>query len=148
MVDMISIKNLSVTLGGSPILDTVSMDIFPGQFTVVLGNNGAGKSTLLHTLTGRNKIYSGDIFWHRIPLRNIHLKTLAQYRAVLSQHFSASFPIKVYNLVEMGALIHPIKCTKNQMDVRIQQALDAVGMLDFIDRNFNSLSGGEQKKIL
>jgi ABC-type cobalamin/Fe3+-siderophores transport system ATPase subunit len=49
---MLTVRELSVSHGGTPILKNLSLSIEPGVLTVLLGRNGAGKSTLLQALAG------------------------------------------------------------------------------------------------
>jgi len=48
----LSVRDLSVTLGGTPILDNLSLDVERGEFVSILAPSGAGKSTLFRALTG------------------------------------------------------------------------------------------------
>ena len=58
---MLSVKNIQQYYGGSHILRDVSLDVPPGQVTVLLGRNGVGKTTLLKSLMGLVPIKSGSI---------------------------------------------------------------------------------------
>ncbi len=58
---MLSVKNIHQYYGGSHILRDVSLDVAPGQVTVLLGRNGVGKTTLLKSLMGLVPIKSGAI---------------------------------------------------------------------------------------
>ena len=61
MTAMLSVKNIHQYYGGSHILRDVSLDVAPGQVTVLLGRNGVGKTTLLKSLMGLVPIQSGAI---------------------------------------------------------------------------------------
>ncbi len=61
MTAMLSVKNIHQYYGGSHILRDVSLDVAPGQVTVLLGRNGVGKTTLLTSLMGLVPIKSGAI---------------------------------------------------------------------------------------
>ncbi|MEY2618033.1 MAG: hypothetical protein RL522_1035 [Pseudomonadota bacterium] len=61
MTAMLSVKNIHQYYGGSHILRDVSLDVAPGQVTVLLGRNGVGKTTLLKSLMGLVPIKSGAI---------------------------------------------------------------------------------------
>ena len=100
---MISVHNISIRKGSTAIIDEVSLQIPPGQFTAVLGMNGAGKSTLMKAINNQEKIGQGFIEWDGIDLSMIDPETLSYKRAVLAQNFSPGFPMKVVNLVEMGS---------------------------------------------
>lgn len=145
---MIKIENITIKKGHKWIVKNSSFEIKPGEITVVLGKNGAGKSTLLEAVTGANSIESGQILWDGELLKSMEAKTLATRRAVLSQKVNIPFSIPVNELVEMGTYASPNPLTKNQTKILIQEALELVGMTNFIHRDFTSLSGGEQKRVL
>ncbi len=58
---MLTVKNIQQYYGGSHILRDVSLDVPPGQITVLLGRNGVGKTTLLKSLMGLVPIKSGSV---------------------------------------------------------------------------------------
>jgi len=57
---MIKVQDLTVSLGGTTILDDISLEIPHGHWTCLVGPNGAGKTTLLKTLLGVRE-YSGSL---------------------------------------------------------------------------------------
>ena len=61
MTAMLSVKNIHQYYGGSHILRDVSLEVPPGEVTVLLGRNGVGKTTLLKSLMGLVPIKSGAI---------------------------------------------------------------------------------------
>ena len=65
---MLSVKNINQYYGGSHILRGVSLEVAPGQVTVVLGRNGVGKTTLLKSLMGLVPIKSGSIAFDGQPI--------------------------------------------------------------------------------
>jgi len=62
---MLSIKDLSVTIGGKPILNGLNLEVGAGEVHAIMGPNGSGKSTLAHVLAGRpgNTITSGTVHY-------------------------------------------------------------------------------------
>ncbi len=58
---LINIKDITVRFGEKTVLDTINLDIFPNEITVILGESGCGKTTLLKTITGLIKPASGSI---------------------------------------------------------------------------------------
>lgn len=145
---MISVHNISIRKGSTAIIDEVSLQIPPGQFTAVLGMNGAGKSTLMKAINNQEKIGQGFIEWDGINLSMIDPETLSYQRAVLAQNFSPGFPMKVVNLVEMGSYPFQDRISPDEKMELVFDALEEVGMSGYADRDFSSLSGGEQKRIL
>ena len=59
---LVRIENLTVVLGGNPILKDVNFALFPGQIHAITGENGAGKSTLAKVIAGIYQPNSGAIF--------------------------------------------------------------------------------------
>lgn len=69
---LVRIENLTVVLGGNPILKEVNFALYPGQIHAITGENGAGKSTLAKVIAGIYQPNSGEIFLsdHRTVLRS------------------------------------------------------------------------------
>lgn len=145
---MIEVKDISVRKGKNQIIKKLSLRIRPGKITVVVGNNGAGKTTLLESLTGANPVEEGEIIWDRISLNKMNLKNLAQRRAVLSQSVKVNFPVIVSDLVKMGTYVADEKLPEKKINTLVDHALKDVELFTFKDRVFNTLSGGEQKRVL
>jgi iron complex transport system ATP-binding protein len=145
---MIDVINISVKKGRKSIIHDASVKIKPGQISVVIGKNGAGKSTLLEAISRSLPLESGQILFDGHDLNTLHIKTLAQKRAVLSQKVSTGFSISVHQLVEMGTYVSDEYIPKIKLDSLIQHALHTVDMTSTISRDFNTLSGGEQQRVL
>jgi iron complex transport system ATP-binding protein len=145
---MIDIQNITIQKGKKIIVQNASFQIQKGQITVVIGRNGAGKSTLLEALTGSNLIQSGSILWDNEQLETLDLKQLATRRAVLSQKVEITFSVRVSELVEMGCYACKTPLLQQKINTLVQHALKEVDMLTFQNRDFRTLSGGEQKRVL
>ncbi|MEM9935204.1 MAG: ATP-binding cassette domain-containing protein [Bacteroidota bacterium] len=145
---MIEVRHIQVKRGNKVIVHDASFHIIPGKVCVLIGKNGAGKSTLLDAICGRHKFLSGEVIWENKHLRKIKLKDLAAYRAVLSQQISLNFALTVKQVVEMGTYAYGNALTKREVKEQVTMALEEVEMLDFLERSFSTLSGGEQKRVL
>ena len=58
---MLEVECLEVRYGEARALDSVSLDVGPGELVCVVGPNGAGKSTLINTLAGLLRVRSGTL---------------------------------------------------------------------------------------
>ncbi|MEM1318932.1 MAG: ATP-binding cassette domain-containing protein [Bacteroidota bacterium] len=145
---MINVAHIKVKKGRTEILKEATFRIEPGKITVVVGKNGAGKSTMLEALTGSNPLSGGSIHWEGEAMEKMSSKTMAIRRAVLSQSVKISFSLRVGELVEMGTYVSDEPLPQIKIDSLIKSALQEVEMQDFIDRDFTTLSGGEQKRVL
>ena len=56
-----SVRGLSRTFGGRPVLDHLDLDIAPGEFIALIGRSGSGKSTLLRALAGLDREVTGEL---------------------------------------------------------------------------------------
>ncbi|MBC7077532.1 MAG: ATP-binding cassette domain-containing protein, partial [Synergistales bacterium] len=65
---ILSVRDLSVSYGAIKALHGVSMDVYEGEITCVIGANGAGKSTLLNAVMGMVRPESGEISLEGKPL--------------------------------------------------------------------------------
>jgi len=145
---MINVQNVSVCKSNRNIIEGVNCCVKAGKITVIIGKNGAGKSTLLEALTGSNAYCQGQINWDGHALSQLSTKELATRRAVLSQSVSIDFPITVFDLVETGTYVCDRLLSKKEVRKYVVDALQEVELSDFINRQFNTLSGGEKKRIM
>jgi putative ABC transport system ATP-binding protein len=125
-------------------LREVDLEIFEGEFIVLLGPSGSGKSTLLNILGGLDTPTSGKTIWRDHDLAAADEAELTRYRR---EH--VGFVFQFYNLIpsltvrENVALVTDI--SPNPMDV--DQAIDMVGLLPRADHFPSQLSGGEQQRV-
>ncbi|MCF1468486.1 heme ABC transporter ATP-binding protein [Agrobacterium vitis] len=140
---MITAENLTLHRHGRLLLDSISLRLQPGRFTVIIGPNGAGKSTLLKLLCGDLKADEGRIMYDGQDITRLKPQDLALKRAVLPQSTSLSFPFTALEVVRMGAVaagsLRPIEAAKH--------ALARVGLSATETRSYHALSGGEQQRV-
>ncbi|MEM6297616.1 MAG: heme ABC transporter ATP-binding protein [Bacteroidota bacterium] len=126
------------------LLDRCSLDIKPGTFVAVVGPNGAGKSTLLKAMAGESKPSSGEIKINGKPLQKYSPKELSRVRAILPQFTFVNFPFTVRQVIEIGRYAHDPKENTNQI---LDEILELTGLAHFAERSYQTLSGGEQKRV-
>jgi len=147
---MIELRQVSVTIHRQSILDSISLAVEPEDFWLVLGPNGAGKTTLLKTLAGIGCGYSGSITWEGCELRDFTPRTLARKVVYLAQEEIFSLPVRVRDLLEMGR--YPYQGLFSRFtpeDRRIfVETVSRFDLQPLLERNIQSLSGGEKKKVL
>jgi iron complex transport system ATP-binding protein len=149
---MLEVRNVYVKYGERTVIDNVSLAVRPGEFMVVLGRNGAGKSTLLKALAGdfsvasrqKSSGYSGTTLLNDEPVNAIPADRLARHRAVLSQSFLNSFPIRVEELVAIGRYPHVSHARSSAAEqITIDEVLGLAGVAHLKARDVTTLSGGE-----
>ena len=144
---MIALQNITVTIGKRALVREISIDIVPGQVTVMIGPNGAGKSTLLRTLTGEHKPASGTIKFDNKPLTHWPARSLAKCRAVVEQHSRLSFSFPVLEVVLMGRTPH-LEGGESRRDIDIAwAAMEKAGVTHLAEQSYTTLSGGERQRV-
>lgn len=144
---MISVKHLSYKVGKKALLHDINFDVQSGELMSIIGANGAGKSTLLKLLCKDEIASSGDIFIRGNAISDYKLKDLSKFRSVLSQHNTISVSFTVYEIVMMGRYPHfEQRPSSNDIQV-VKAAMEETGVTSFSDRDYNTLSGGEQQRV-
>ncbi len=125
-------------------LRDVDLDIFEGEFVVLLGPSGSGKSTLLNILGGLDSPTSGEAAWRDHNLVAASEAELTRYRR---EH--VGFVFQFYNLIPSLTVLENValvgEIATKPFDVR--EALALVGLSDRLDHFPSQLSGGEQQRV-
>ena len=122
----------------------VDLDLYKGEFTVLLGASGSGKSTLLNILGGLDTPSNGHVLYRDRDLTRASDSELTKYR-----RYHVGFVFQFYNLIpsltalENVAVVTEIAKTPMQP----QQALQLVGLDQRLDHFPAQLSGGEQQRV-
>ena len=144
---MLEARNISYKIDNKTLLQSSNIHFQANTFHVIMGANGAGKSTLLKLLAGDMDPATGQVIFDGKELNSYTRLQLAQRRAVLSQHYNITFPVTVGEMVLMGRYPH-FNTVPSQKDLAIQQlAMQKMGVEEFYDRDYNTLSGGEAQKV-
>jgi len=146
----LKIKELRVNLSKKEIVKGIDLAVTSNKFIGLIGPNGSGKSTLLKAVYGVIKPTFGDVFISDKDIKNYNKKSLAKTLGVVSQFNNINFDFKVIDIVLMGRA--PYKGlleqdNKNDYDLALK-ALSQVGMIDFAQKNFSLLSGGEKQRVI
>ena len=145
----IAAHNVSVSLGGNPVLRAVSFAARGGEVAGLIGPNGAGKSTLLRTLAGLLRPEAGSVRLADAPLAALNAGQRARRIAFMPQH-DAAHPFTALETVLMGRYAHLGRFElEGREDRRI--ALEAMARTDtaqFQERQLDRLSGGERQRVI
>lgn len=143
---VVDIEDARVDLGGTRILDDVTLRIRRGELVALLGANGSGKSTLLRALLGIIPLESGHVQLFGSPNRRARAHARIGY--VPQDHAEAgSIPATARETVATG-LLGPGHLLLRPNDPRIMRALEAVDMADLADRPITRMSGGQRRRVL
>jgi putative ABC transport system ATP-binding protein len=122
----------------------VSIDLYLGEFVVLLGHSGSGKSTLLNILGGLDVPTSGTVFFQEHNLTESSDWQLTQFRR---EH--VGFVFQFYNLIpSLTARENVALVTEISSDpLTPEEALQMVGLGDRMDHFPSQMSGGEQQRV-
>lgn len=141
----IDVNNLSFEYEpGIPVLKNVSFHISENESVGIVGANGAGKSTLLRILLGLEMEFEGNVRIMDIPMQK---STLGRIRERIGYVFQDSDSQLFMSTVGEDVAFGPgnYGLSEAEVEKRVRDALDAVGILHLKDRPVYKLSGGEKK---
>jgi putative ABC transport system ATP-binding protein len=128
-------------------LDGVSIDIFAGEFTAIMGPSGSGKSTLMHCAAGLDSVTSGEVYVGDVELTGLRDKALTVLR-----RDRIGFVFQSYNLVptltaEENILL-PLAIAGRKPDPGwYDTVIDTVDLRDRLSHRPSELSGGQQQRV-
>ncbi|MFM2325502.1 MAG: Lipoprotein-releasing system ATP-binding protein LolD [Pseudomonadota bacterium] len=122
----------------------VDLELYRGEFVVMLGPSGSGKSTLLNILGGLDVPSSGEVWYHGEDLTHAGDARLTQFRR---EH--VGFVFQFYNLIpSLTARENVAIVTEIAPDpMQPEDALALVGLGERLDHFPAQLSGGEQQRV-
>ena len=146
----IQTDNVKVSFGQKSILQDISLSIRDKEFVGIIGPNGSGKSTFLKCLYRVLQPNNGKIFFDGTEMSSLSHRDTALKMAVVAQHSTVNFDFSVLEMVLMGRSPYKGLLDRDQIDDYeiARHALAQVGLSDFESRNFNTLSGGEQQRVI
>ena len=140
-------KSVSYAVNEKQILNDISVEIKPGEVTTIIGPNGSGKSTLLKIISGDFEHLSGKIIYDNVPLSSISLKRRALIRSVMSQSQMIMFDYNVKDILSMGWLGFENAENLDAYEYVLKKIVDECDITSLMNRKFNVLSGGEQRRV-
>lgn len=145
----LSVKNLSYTYpDGTRALKNVNMEIFKGEKVAIMGPNGAGKSTLFSHFNGLTEPTSGYLELDGKKME-YDKKTLLEIRQKVGIVFQDPNDQLFAPTVKEDVAFGPMNLGLDYEEVekRVNEALELVGMKKFKDKTPHHLSGGQQKRV-
>ena len=149
---ILSAKDVIKQFSGSdqePVLNHVNVDIYDGDFTIIMGPSGAGKSTLLYILSGMDNISGGTVCYKGQEIHNLSEKQMAALRAkefgfVFQQTHLVS-NLTLFENVAVAGYLDKAVSGKNT-DMRAAASLSQMHVKKAKDRMPAQTSGGEAQR--
>ena len=133
----VRIANLRKTFGQRTVLDVDSLDLEAGRTCALVGPNGSGKSTLLRMIAGVDAPTAGSIDVDGKPREGVRVGYMPQKSYV--------FGFTAFKNVALA--LDGRGLSKGEVARRVGEALEAVGMQEFVHERGSGLSGGEAQRV-
>lgn len=132
-----------------PILNKVNIDLYDGDFTVIMGASGAGKSTLLYALSGMSNIDEGSILFQEEEITNESENKMAKHRTydfgfVFQQTHLVS-NLTLFENVAVAGYLNKNRNTK-EIDQRTRDLLKQMNVEHVMNAYPSKVSGGEAQR--
>jgi iron complex transport system ATP-binding protein len=145
---LLECRGIDVCIGSRTLVRGLDLRVGGGSMLAILGPNGSGKSLSLHTLAGLRSPKAGALLISGRPLAEWPRRALARELALLPQNVEDPFPASVIETVLLGRHPHIARWQwESARDLAIaSDALVAVGLAGYEERDVLTLSGGERRR--
>ncbi|MDL2301281.1 ABC transporter ATP-binding protein [Lachnospiraceae bacterium OttesenSCG-928-D06] len=143
MSHAVLVKKALKKYGDFVALNEVNLEIKPGEFFTLLGPSGCGKTTLLRMIAGFNSIEGGEICFDDKVMNKVdaHKRDIG----MVFQNYAIFPHLTVADNVAYG--LKAKKVPKDEIERRVDEALDLVQIKALKNRKPNELSGGQQQRV-
>ncbi len=145
---MIRIIDLHKSFDGNVVLDGVNLEIFDGEIMVIMGGSGAGKTVLIKHIIGLLKPDKGRIFVDDIEitkLKDEELLKIIRLFGLVFQSAALFDSMTVEENIKFG--LERLGLSKEEMDKRVKDSLERVGLPGIEKLMPSQLSGGMKKRV-
>lgn len=146
---VLSLKNVTIYQENNAVLTNINLEVNHGEFLYIIGKTGSGKSSLMKTLYGDLSLKDGEgefVEYNLAKLKERDIPYLRRKIGIVFQDFKLLPDRTVHE-----NLLFVLKATgwkeKQEMNVKINEVLDKVGMKNAANKMPHQLSGGEQQRI-
>jgi putative ABC transport system ATP-binding protein len=146
---VIQARDVEFSYGDAPILQSVSLDVAPGEVVALVGPSGSGKSTFLYCLGGILRASAGRIAIGTTEIGSLSDAELSALRAA-ECGYVLQFGRLIGELSAMENVTIPLRLAgrpRAEAEARSLEALESVGVEMLAGRKAASLSGGEQQRV-
>ncbi|MGL5435234.1 MAG: ABC transporter ATP-binding protein [Lachnospiraceae bacterium] len=143
MSHAVVVKEAVKKYGDFVALNGVDLEMKPGEFYTLLGPSGCGKTTLLRMIAGFNSVDGGEIYFDDTLIN--HVEAHKRDIGMVFQNYAIFPHLTVAENVAYG--LKAKKVPKNEIDKRVDEALELVQIKQLKNRKPNELSGGQQQRV-
>ena len=146
---MITIKNLNKTFAGVVVLNDISTEFENGKTNLIIGQSGSGKTVLLKCILGLFGIDSGEIFFDNKSFQKMNIKQRSIMRQEIGMVFQGSALFDSMTVEEniMFPMQMLTRKSFEEMEVRANQVINRVNLVNTNKKLPSEISGGMQKRV-
>lgn len=150
MSDLLRVEHLSCGYGRQEIVHDASLSVGKGEFCALLGLNGCGKTTLIKAICGLLPVEQGSCYVDGEDCTHLNERQRARRMSYIPQRGSPLFGRSVLDVVLMGynAQLHLLESPGAQCRRRAWEALERLGLADFAQRDYATLSEGQKQLVI
>jgi len=139
----IRLENLTKKFGETVAADNINLDIRDKEFFILVGPSGGGKSTILNIIAGLEPATSGHVYFDEECVDDVPPEK--RDIAMVFQSYALYPHMNVYNNIAFGLKMH--KVPKIEIEKRVKEVADMLGIGDYLKRKPYELSGGERQRV-
>jgi multiple sugar transport system ATP-binding protein len=139
----VTLKNVVKQYGGIRAVDDLSIGIRDKEFAVLVGPSGCGKTTALRMIAGLETVSSGEIYIGDTLVNDMAPKD--RDIAMVFQSYALYPHMSIRDNMGFGLRIR--KLPKSEIDARVREAADILGLNDLLERKPKELSGGQRQRV-
>jgi multiple sugar transport system ATP-binding protein len=128
---------------GTEAVTHLDLDVGDGEFMVLVGPSGCGKTTALRMVAGLEEISSGTVSIGDHVVNNVASKD--RNVAMVFQNYALYPHLNVFDNMAFGLRLR--KTPKREIERRVREAADVLGIEEFLDRKPKNLSGGQRQRV-
>jgi len=140
---IIRCENVHKKFRSKTVLEDVSFEIMRGEFLSLLGPSGCGKTTILRMLIGIEKPSSGRILKDGVDITDSAPKD--RNMGIVFQNYSLFPNMDVYHNISYA--LQSRKLPKGEIDQKVREMIETVGLEEHIYKKPGQLSGGQQQRV-
>src|SRR5687768_8593625 len=129
--------------GNVHVLKDLNLDVSDGEFLVLVGPSGCGKTTALRLLAGLEEISDGSVYIGDRRVNDVAPKD--RDIAMVFQSYALYPHMSVYDNMAFGLKLR--KTPKAEIDKRVKEAAEMLGITQYLDRKPKALSGGQRQRV-
>ncbi len=142
-------KSFALNGGQTHVLSGVDMEIYEGEFVVIMGKSGSGKSTLLYALSGMDRATAGEVIYKDKDIVKMKEKELTKLRCCefgfIFQQMHLVSNLTIYENIAVPGYLNK-NVSEKETNKKTDELLEKVGISDIKEHLPSQCSGGEQQR--